>query len=264
MTRRQTLPKWALIVAVLNAVAILVACSGTPQGSVSTTTVAPTNTPAPSQPTVTPVASAPTTEAVPPTPADTAPSDPTAAPSASGNAPMRFTLVPEGSEARYRVREQLARLSFPSDAVGTTKALSGQIVVNPDGTIVSEESRIVVDLTTLRSDESRRDNYIKTNTLQTSRFPTAEFVPKEIRGLPSPLPTSGEGQFQLIGDLTLHGVTRQVTWEVTARLDGQTLTGSAITSFTFADFNLTVPQVFVVLSVDETIRLEVDFQFVRS
>ncbi len=177
---------------------------------------------------------------------------------------MRFTLVPGGSEARYRVREQLARLSFPSDAVGTTRAISGQVVVNPDGTIVSEESKIVVDLTTLRSDESRRDNYIQNNTLQTSRFPTAEFVPKEIRGLPSPLPDSGEGQFQLSGDLTLHGVTRPVTWEVTARLDGQTLTGSATTSFTFADFNLTVPQVFVVLSVDETIRLEVDFQFVRS
>ncbi|MER3459207.1 MAG: hypothetical protein C4309_11800, partial [Chloroflexota bacterium] len=169
---------------------------------------------------------------------------------------MRFTLVPEGSEARYRVREQLARLSFPSDAVGATKAISGQIVVNPDGTILSEKSKIVVDLTTLRSDENRRDNYIKNNTLQTSRFPTAEFVPREIRGLSSPLPASGEGTFQLIGDLTLHGVTRPVTWEVTARLDGQTLTGSATTSFTFADFNLTVPQVFVVLSVDETIRLE--------
>ncbi len=263
MTRRRTLPKWALIVAALSMVSILVACGGAPQGSISTTTAVPTNTPAPSQPIVTPFTPPPTTQATPPASVNAAPSDPSA-PSASGDAPMRFTLVPEGSEARYRVREQLARLSFPSDAVGTTKAISGQIVVNPDGTILSEESKIVVDLTTLRSDESRRDNYIKNNTLQTNRFPTAEFVPREIRGLPSPLPASGEGTFQLIGDLTLHGVTRPVTWEVTARLDGQTLTGSATTSFTFADFNLTVPQVFVVLSVDETIRLEVDFQFVRS
>lgn len=263
MTRRRTLLTWALIPAVLGTIAILVACGGTPQGSVSKTTAAPTNIPALSQPTVTPFTPAPTTEAAPSASVSAAPSTPNASP-APGDAPMRFTLVPEGSEARYRVREQLARLSFPSDAVGTTRAISGQIVVNPDGTIVSEESRIVVDLTTLRSDESRRDNYIKTNTLQTSRFPTAEFVPKEMRGLPSPLPDSGEGQFQLIGDLTLHGVTRPVTWEVTARLDGQTLTGTATTSFTFADFNLTVPQVFVVLSVDETIRLEVDFQFVRS
>lgn len=263
MTRRRTLPTWALLVAALSTVSILVACGVPPQGSISTTTAVPTNAPALSQPVVTPFKPTPTTQAVPPVSVNAAPSDPSA-PSASGDAPMRFTLVPEGSEARYRVREQLARLSFPSDAVGATKAISGQIVVNPDGTILSEESKIVVDLTTLRSDESRRDNYIKNNTLQTSRFPTAEFVPREIRGLPSPLPASGEGTFQLIGDLTLHGVTRPVTWEVTARLDGQTLTGSATTSFTFADFNLTVPQVFVVLSVDETIRLEVDFQFVRS
>jgi len=263
VTRRRMLPKWALIVAALSMVSILVACGAPPQGSISTTTAVPTNTPAPSQPIVTPFTPTLTTQVVPPTSVNAAPSDPSA-PSASGDAPMRFTLVPEGSEARYRVREQLARLSFPSDAVGATKAISGQIVVNPDGTILSEKSKIVVDLTTLRSDENRRDNYIKNNTLQTSRFPTAEFVPREIRGLSSPLPASGEGTFQLIGDLTLHGVTRPVTWEVTARLDGQTLTGSATTSFTFADFNLTVPQVFVVLSVDETIRLEVDFQFVRS
>jgi polyisoprenoid-binding protein YceI len=69
--------------------------------------------------------------------------------------------------------------------------------------------------------------------------------------------------FQLVGDLTVHGVTRPTTWEVTAQIvDGQALVGSATTSFTFADFGMTAPRVSVVLSVEETIKLELDFHLV--
>jgi len=59
-------------------------------------------------------------------------------------------------------------------------------------------------------------------------------------------------------------VTRPVTWDVTARLNGQDLTGTATTSFKFEDFGMSVPRAFVVLSVDDNIRLELDFHFVRQ
>ncbi|HBY98956.1 MAG: YceI family protein [Ardenticatenaceae bacterium] len=177
---------------------------------------------------------------------------------------LRLVLVPSESEVRYRVREQLARLSLPSDAVGITKAISGALVLEPDGIIVPDQSRFVVDLRTLASDESRRDNYVHRNTLETDRFPTAEFVPTEVRGVASPLPTSGDVTFQLMGDLTLHGVTHPTTWAVTAHIEGQDLTGSASTDFTFDDFNLRQPRVPLVLSVEETIRLELDFRLVRE
>jgi hypothetical protein len=49
-----------------------------------------------------------------------------------------------------------------------------------------------------------------------------------------------------------------VTWEVTARVEGDRIIARARTQFTFADFGLEPPRVPVVLSVDETIRLEVD------
>ncbi|MCI0356842.1 MAG: YceI family protein, partial [Acidobacteria bacterium] len=82
-------------------------------------------------------------------------------------------------------------------------------------------------------------------------------------GLPSPLPTTGEVKFQLVGELTVHGVTRTVTWEVTAQaVDGRELVGSAATSVTFADFGMTAPQVPVVLSVQENIGLELDFHLI--
>jgi len=184
-----------------------------------------------------------------------------ASPETSGQ--LRLVLAAEGNEARYRVQEQLANVSLPSDAVGVTSAVTGQLVVNADGTLVRDESKFVVDLTTLKSDQSRRDNFIKNNTLETRQYPTAEFAPTEAPGLPSPLPTSGSVTFQLVGDLTVHGVTHPTTWEVTAQIvDGPALAGSATTSFTFADFGMTAPRVSVVLSVEETIKLELDFHLV--
>ncbi len=210
--------------------------------------------------TATPVAS-PTVGGQPsPTPAP--PSTPSA-PSDASAGRITYVVVSEESEARYRVREQLAGVNLPSDAVGTTRAITGVLVIEGDR-VVPEASRFQVDLRTLTSDQSRRDNFIRRNTLQTDRYPYAVFIPREAPGLPSPLPTSGEHAFQLTGDLTIREVTRPVTWEVTARVEGNRVIAQARTQFTFADFNLEQPRVPVVLSVDETIRLEIDLVLQRQ
>ncbi|HEX2032611.1 MAG TPA: YceI family protein [Chloroflexota bacterium] len=171
---------------------------------------------------------------------------------------VRFQVVPTESTATFRVREQLVGVELPNDAVGTTGAVTGQLAVRPDGSFVTDASRVTVDLRQLRTDESRRDNFIKSNTLATARFPTAEFVPSRASGLPSPLPASGEYQFKLDGSMTIRGVEKPVTWDVTARREGNSLTGTATTSFAFGDFGMTPPRVPVVLSVTDEIRLEVN------
>ena len=111
---------------------------------------------------------------------------------------------------------------------------------------------------------SRRDNYIQRNTLEAHRFPAAEFVPTETRGLPAPPPTAGEATFQLLGDLTVHGVTRPVVWEVTARVAGDEVTGTATTHVRITDFNMTPPRAGPVLSIEDGLTLEVDFRLTRS
>jgi polyisoprenoid-binding protein YceI len=169
-----------------------------------------------------------------------------------------FQVVQGQSQAVFRVREQLAGRDLPNDAVGTTSAVSGQLVVQPDGTIDASASKITVDLNSLATDSAMRDNFIKRTTLQTQQFPTAEFVPTEVEGLPSPLPASGEYTFELTGLMTIHGVQQEVTWDVTATRDGTDLTGTATTAFTFGDFGMTPPRAPVVLSVVDDVRLEVN------
>lgn len=175
-----------------------------------------------------------------------------------------WTLVSNDSEARYRVREQLAGIDFPSDAVGTTTSVSGRIVVADDGTIDTQTSQFRVDLTTLATDNDRRDNYVRRRTLEVEQYPEATLIPLRFIGLDFPLASSGSSTFQLETDLNLHGVTRTTVWEVKADFSPDTIKGVATTSFPFASFDLDVPSVARVLSVDETIRLELEFVLARQ
>jgi polyisoprenoid-binding protein YceI len=171
------------------------------------------------------------------------------------------TIDPQNSEARYRVREQLVKNDLPNDAVGRTKQISGSITIKPDGTIDSARSKIVVNLASLQTDRSMRDNFVRRNVLQTSQYPEATFVPTQVFSLAWPLPQSGPVTFKLTGDLTIRDVTKPVTWDVSGNIqNGQNAqaSGLATTSFKFEDFNLQQPQVPVVLSIVDNITLEVD------
>lgn len=177
---------------------------------------------------------------------------------------IRVVVVPEKSQVGYRVREQLANLQFPSDAVGTTNAITGTLVGKADGTLVPEQSLFVVNLSTLRSDQGQRDDFIKRGVLQTNQYPNATFIPKEAPGIPTTVPPSGESTFKLIGDLTVRNVTKPVTWDATCKGNGNEGTCTAKTSFQFGYFNLQIPQVARVLSIVDNITLELNIYLTRA
>jgi polyisoprenoid-binding protein YceI len=186
----------------------------------------------------------------------------TARPVSSAGATL--TIDPAASQASYHAREQLAGKSLASDAIGTSNAVTGTLVLAPDGSILSDQSQITVDLSKLQSDESRRDNWIKNNTIQTSQYPTATFVPRAAQDLPIPLPVSGEATFQLSGDLTVHGVTKPATWQVSAQFSDGVISGKAITDVNITDFGMTPPRVGPVLSIEDGLRLELAFSAARA
>lgn len=172
-------------------------------------------------------------------------------PGQTARSSLRYTVAAGRSEVRYRVREQLVGLNFPNDAVAATRVLI-------------RDSRFAVDLRELRSDQPRRDNYVRRNTLETDRYPTVVFVPTELRGLAVPLPSSGTAALELVGDLTVREATRRVTWAATAAFTGRDVSIRARTAFRFEDFGLRVPRVSVVLGVEDDIRLEADLLLRRA
>jgi len=183
-------------------------------------------------------------------------------PAAHEQGTTRYVLAPEGNSARYFVREQLASVNFPSDAVGVTDSLTGAITIDDKGQVVPAESKVVANIAYLKSDRDMRDGFIRRRTMDTDKYPTVTLVPREIKGLPMPLPTSGRVSFTVLGDLTVKGVTRPTTWRVMAGVRNGAVRGTASTGFTFADFQIEKPKVMSILSVADSIHLVYDFNLV--
>ena len=234
---------YAVLIAGTILALLLASCGGSEDEGSPTTSAPPPPPPPPAAPVATPEPTAATEET---------------SGSEAGDGGTVITVT-EGSEALYRINEQLANRNLPNDAVGTTSDIEGQIVFSEDGTVDAEQSNITVGVSSLRSDSDRRDRYIQRNSLESNQYPEVTIDVTEIRGLSWPLPTSGEATFEMIGDLTIRDQTRPVTWETTATFTEGGVEGLAKTVVTFEQYEMTQPRVSIVLSVADEIRLEISF-----
>ena len=182
----------------------------------------------------------------------------------SEKAAIRLMLAPTGNAARYRVREQLVGHDLPNDAVGETAKVTGAISIDSSGRIIRDASKFTVDAGSFVSDRDRRDGFVRGRLLEADEYPTIVFVPTGVSGVRLPLPTSGSRQIQMAGDLTVRGVTRPTAWKGTIEFKNGGVTGSAATAFTFDDMQLEQPRVPVLLSVADTIKLEIDFNLIQQ
>lgn len=162
------------------------------------------------------------------------------------------------STARYMIRERLARLELPNDAIGQTEKVSGSIIFDAQGSI-QDSSHFIVNVATLVSDESKRDRYVRNNTLNTAIYPEVYFKLLSIEGLNWPLPYTGSNQVKLIGEITIMDVTRSIAWDSDVIFSEDSLSGVARTTVLFEDFSMNKPSLSFILSVADEIRLELDF-----
>ena len=178
------------------------------------------------------------------------------------NAPSAvYQIDSTSSTARYIVKEELRTIG-ETEAIGETNAIIGAVSLDANG-IPMTCSRIDVDLRTLVSDESRRDNYLQGNTLETATYPLATFVLTSVEGMDGALVEGEETTVTLIGELSLHGVTNVVAWETVVTLDGDTISGTAKTEFQMPDFDITPPNAGPVVSLEELVKLELDLTLTR-
>jgi polyisoprenoid-binding protein YceI len=164
-----------------------------------------------------------------------------------------------GSYTGFRVNEVLSGLGSAT-AVGRTSGVEGTLTVK--GTTL-EAATITARLTDITSDDSRRDGAIQ-RALDTSRFPTATFVLTQPVDVAS-VPTEGERiTASASGDLTIHGVTRQVTLALQAQLQNGVLVVVGSTEVSFDDFGVTAPTAPIVAGVDDHGVVEVQLYFTKS
>ncbi len=191
-------------------------------------------------------------------------SSPSSSPVASGQAAGSWTVA-KNSVAGYRVREQLAFVGAPSDAVGRTSSITGSMSLAQTATgYTVSAATFTVDVSTLTSDRSMRDQRIHSIGLQSDRYPTASFKLMTPIVLP---PTASNGQtvqVPAMGDLTIHGSTQQVTIPMQAKLSGSQIEVAGSITFPFSQFGMTPPNVGGFVSVQNNATMEFKLAFQRA
>jgi polyisoprenoid-binding protein YceI len=190
---------------------------------------------------------------------------PTATASAGGSLDGTWTIddtsgsLAEGTSsfAGYRVKEELAGTGA-NTAVGRTQNVSGSLTI--DGTAITA-MQVSVDMTTLQSDDSRRDERLRTDGLQTDQFPTAAFTLTKPIAVGS-VPKDGQTiQAVAVGDLTLHGVTRSVEVSIQAQRNGDEIEAIGSVDVALTDYGIEAPTGFLVLSIANTGTIELHLLF---
>jgi polyisoprenoid-binding protein YceI len=171
---------------------------------------------------------------------------------------LTFQINSELSEAAYFVDEELASIGLPSTAKGTTNEVTGTFYLAADGTALASDqpSTFTVGLETLTSDESRRDERVQ-QALQTGTYPTATFTVTSVSGYDPSVAEGEEQTLQLTGILDLHGVQKEVTWEVKAVREGNVISALATVTINFADFDITPPTFQGLVSISDQATLQV-------
>jgi polyisoprenoid-binding protein YceI len=159
---------------------------------------------------------------------------------------------------------------------GKTPNIVGQLDLDLDSIMATTSGNFTVDLTTLETGISMRDNDMKSKFLETDKYPNATFVLKKFISSDKPSLKIGETANTVAeGDFTIHGVTRSYDIPVTliytaanaetkARMYGNTSNALAVKAqwiVMLASHNIAVPELlFMRLSPNQ----QCDVHFVMS
>lgn len=185
----------------------------------------------------------------------------TATTTAAATAPASFDgtwVATTGSQAGYRVDEILFGQSVV--AVGRTSNVDGAITIK--GATV-ESAAISIDLASVESDESRRDNQFRGRIMNVAQYPTATFTltsPIDLGTLPADGATV---TVPATGELTLHGTKKTVTVNVTAKRSGGTIAVQGAIPVVFADYGIPSPS-FGLAEVEDHGEIEFLVTFAKS
>jgi polyisoprenoid-binding protein YceI len=177
----------------------------------------------------------------------------------SGTAKL-FRIVTESSEARFLINETL--LGQPKTVVGSTNEVAGDIAVDFDNPANTRIGVIRINVRTLKTDNEIRNRTLRGQVLQANspELEFATFVPKQLIGLPDRINEGQPFTFQIVGDLTVHGATRPVTFEATVTpVSRSRVEGTARATISYEDFNINIPTAPGVADVADQVRLEIDF-----
>ena len=158
----------------------------------------------------------------------------------------------------YRVKETI--VGQKTEGVGRTSEITGSLTIVDEQVTAAE---FTVDMTTLKSDSTRRDRQVNTRILDTVSFPTATFTLKEPITLTPEALAGSDFSVDTTGTLALRGVTKDIDLTLIARLVDDVIEVNGSIQIVFTDWSIPDPSISSIIVVDRGL-LEFLVRFKRS
>ena len=85
------------------------------------------------------------------------------------------------------------------------------------------------------------------------------FTPTAIEGLPAAIEPGVEYAITLRGDLTIRDTANPVVFDARVRLEGDALTGQAVTTFLMSEYGFGPIDILGILKTEDEVKVTIDF-----
>jgi polyisoprenoid-binding protein YceI len=188
-----------------------------------------------------------------------------ATPVASGTSLTGTWTIASGSVAGYRVREKLGFLPAESDAVGRTSEITGHATVVESGANVRiTAAAFKVNVYSLKSNESMRDEHIHTIGIQSATYPYATFVLTHTASVPASALGGKVAVVPVTGVFNIHGASRTETLPLQMTLSTKLIQAVGSLTFPWSRFNMTAPSVGGFVNVTGHATMEFDLHLAHA
>ena len=179
---------------------------------------------------------------------------------ATTSARTTWAIDASHSQVEFAVRHLMI-----STVRGRFAGVTGTVITD-DHDPAAAQVDVAIDVNTIDTHEAQRDTHLKSaDFFDAERFPVLTFKSTRVTDV------TGSG-FRLAGNLTLHGVTRDVTLEVTSEGRGKDPWGgdragySATTKIKRSDYGLTWNQLLEAggIAVGDEIKISLDLELVKQ
>jgi polyisoprenoid-binding protein YceI len=174
--------------------------------------------------------------------------------------PITYEIDPTHSAVHFSVRHLMV-----SNVRGEFTKLSGTVKFDPQNPAASSVEA-TIDANSISTRDPQRDGHLKSGDfLDTEKFPTMTFRSKRVEVEP--------GGGKVTGDLTIHGVTREITLDVEGPSQEmkdpwgkQRIGASASTKISRKEFGLTWNAALETggVMIGDEVKINIDVEFVRG
>jgi polyisoprenoid-binding protein YceI len=171
-----------------------------------------------------------------------------------------YRIDSSNSQVSFALQEDLRGVR--TDVIGTTTEVAGDIVIDYANPSASQIGTIRINARTIETDQSMRNRMIRSEILLSAQdaYEFIEFVPTAVNGLPVTVEVGQTYTFEIVGNLTMIGVTREVTFaaEVTIA-SAEQISGTATANVLYSDWGISIPSVPQVANVTPEVTLTISF-----